>query len=70
MNAFSKEEIVAFEDILEGFNDALILSKHHCFERFDDDAAFGSFDPWLQQVLCLADELAPIARCASGRPSG
>jgi hypothetical protein len=28
MNAFSKEEIVAFEDILEGFNDALILSKN------------------------------------------
>jgi hypothetical protein len=27
-NAFSKEEIVAFEDILEGFNDALILSKN------------------------------------------
>ncbi len=26
-NAFSKEEIVAFEDILEGFNDALILSR-------------------------------------------
>ena len=28
VNAFSKEEIVAFEDILEGFNDALILSKN------------------------------------------
>lgn len=27
-NAFSKEEIVAFEDILEGFNDALVLSKN------------------------------------------
>jgi hypothetical protein len=27
-NAFSKEEIVAFENILEGFNDALILSKN------------------------------------------
>ncbi len=27
-NSFSKEEIVAFEDILEGFNDALILSKN------------------------------------------
>ena len=26
-NAFSKEERVAFEDILEGFNDALVLSK-------------------------------------------
>ena len=26
-NAFSKEEIVAFEDILEGFNDALVLSR-------------------------------------------
>ena len=27
-NAFSKEERVAFEDILEGFNDALVLSKN------------------------------------------
>ncbi len=27
-NAFSKEERVAFEDILEGFNDALVLSRH------------------------------------------
>ena len=27
-NNFSKEEVVAFEDILEGFNDALILSKN------------------------------------------
>jgi hypothetical protein len=26
-NAFSKEERVAFEDILEGFNDALVMSK-------------------------------------------
>lgn len=28
MNAFSKEEVVAFENMLEGFNDALILSKN------------------------------------------
>lgn len=28
MNAFSKEEVVAFENLLEGFNDALILSKN------------------------------------------
>ena len=27
MNSFSKEERVAFEDVLEGFNDALVLSK-------------------------------------------
>jgi hypothetical protein len=27
-NAFSKEERVAFEQMLEGFNDALVLSKH------------------------------------------
>ncbi len=26
-NGFSKEEVVAFEDILEGFNDALVLSR-------------------------------------------
>lgn len=28
MNSFSKEERVAFEDILEGFNDALVLSRN------------------------------------------
>lgn len=27
-NAFSKEEVVAFEDVLEGFNDALVLSRN------------------------------------------
>lgn len=27
-NAFSKEERVAFEDILEGFQDALVLSRN------------------------------------------
>jgi hypothetical protein len=27
-NAFSKEERVAFEDILEGFQDLLVLSRH------------------------------------------
>ena len=27
-NSFSKEERVAFEDLLEGFNDALVLSRH------------------------------------------
>ncbi|HET8685704.1 MAG TPA: P22 phage major capsid protein family protein, partial [Methanosarcina sp.] len=27
-NAFSKEERVAFEQMLEGFNDALVLSKN------------------------------------------
>lgn len=27
-NAFSKEEIVAFEDMLEGFNDELVMSKN------------------------------------------
>jgi hypothetical protein len=27
-NAFSKEERIAFEDLLEGFNDALVLSKN------------------------------------------
>jgi len=28
LNSFSKEERVAFEDLLEGFNDALVLSKN------------------------------------------
>ena len=28
MNEFSKEERVAFEDILEGFQDALVLSRN------------------------------------------
>lgn len=27
-NAFSKEERVAFEDLLEGFHDALVLSRN------------------------------------------
>jgi hypothetical protein len=27
-NAFSKEERVAFENILEGFNDALVMSRN------------------------------------------
>ena len=27
-NAFNKEERVAFENILEGFNDALVMSRN------------------------------------------
>ncbi len=34
-NAFSKEERVAFEDILEGFNDALVLSRNVNIYRTD-----------------------------------
>ena len=34
-NAFSKEERVAFEDILEGFNDALVLSRNVSIYRTD-----------------------------------
>lgn len=34
-NAFSKEERVAFEDILEGFQDALVLSKNVSIYRTD-----------------------------------
>ena len=34
-NSFSKEERVAFEDILEGFNDALVLSKNVSMYRTD-----------------------------------
>lgn len=34
-NAFSKEEIVAFEDILEGFDDALVLSRNVSTYRTD-----------------------------------
>jgi hypothetical protein len=40
-NSFSKEERVAFEDIVEGFNDALVLSKnvsHVPHRRYDDGA--------------------------------
>lgn len=36
-NAFSKEERVAFEDILEGFQDALVLSKAVSTYRVPDD---------------------------------
>lgn len=35
-NSFSKEERVAFEDILEGFNDALILSRNVSVYNTDD----------------------------------
>ncbi|TNF58535.1 MAG: hypothetical protein EP308_00460 [Burkholderiales bacterium] len=34
-NSFSKEERVAFEDILEGFNDALVLSRNVSMYRTD-----------------------------------
>ena len=34
-NSFSKEERVAFEDVLEGFNDALVLSKNVSLFRTD-----------------------------------
>ena len=34
-NSFSKEERVAFEDILEGFQDALVLSKNVAVYRTD-----------------------------------
>jgi hypothetical protein len=37
-NSFSKEELVAFEDMLEGFNDALILSKNVSIYRPGDAA--------------------------------
>lgn len=35
-NAFSKEERVAFEDILEGFNDALVMSRNVSIYQTDD----------------------------------
>ncbi len=35
-NAFSKEERVAFEDILEGFNDELVMSKNVSVYRTED----------------------------------
>jgi hypothetical protein len=40
-NSFSKEERVAFEDLLEGFQDALVLSRHvNCVQhRSDNDGA-------------------------------
>jgi len=36
-NSFSKEERVAFEDILEGFNDALVLSS--LVNKYNTDSA-------------------------------
>src|SRR6187551_1658409 len=36
-NSFSKEERVAFEDILEGFQDALVLSRN--VAKFNTDQA-------------------------------
>jgi hypothetical protein len=37
-NSFSKEERVAFEDLLEGFQDALVMSKHVSIYRTNDTA--------------------------------
>ena len=37
-NSFSKEERVAFEDIVEGYNDALVLSKNVSIYKTDNQA--------------------------------
>ena len=43
-NAFNKEERVAFEDILEGFNDALVMSRNVSMYRTDGQSMERSGD--------------------------
>ncbi len=63
-NAFSKEERVAFEDILEGFNDALVMSRNVSVYRTDDTSMERSGDtiwrpqPYISQSFDGMDQTA------------
>lgn len=63
-NAFSKEERVAFEDILEGFNDALVMSRNVSMYRTDDSTMERSGDtiwrpqPYISQSFDGMDQTA------------
>ena len=63
-NAFSKEERVAFEDILEGFNDALVMSRNVSVYRTDDASMERSGDtiwrpqPYISQSFDGLDQTA------------
>lgn len=61
-NEFSKEERVAFEDILEGFNDALVLSKNVVVHNTDQTMMERSGDiiwrpePYIAQSFAGTDQ--------------
>lgn len=63
-NAFSKEERVAFEDILEGFNDALVMSRNVSIYGTDDESMERSGDviwrpqPYISQSFDGLDQTA------------
>ena len=63
-NAFNKEERVAFEDILEGFNDALVMSRNVSMYRTDDTTMERSGDtiwrpqPYISQSYDGMDQTA------------
>lgn len=67
-NAFSKEEIVAFDQVLEGFDDALILSK--AFKKYELDGVLAERtgntiwrpQPYIAQVFTGLDQSANFAR--------
>lgn len=61
-NSFSKEELVAFEEMMEGFNDALVLSKNVSIYRTDQTAMERSGDvfwrpqPYIAQTFDGQDQ--------------
>jgi hypothetical protein len=67
-NSFSKEEIVAFDQVLEGFDDALILSK--AFNKYNLSGAdaertgniFWRPQPYIAQVFSGIDQSANFGR--------
>lgn len=64
MSDFSKEERVAFEDILEGFEDALVISKNVAVYRVDDVTSERANDiiwrpmPYIAQTFDGTDQTA------------
>ena len=63
-NAFSKEERVAFEDVIEGFNDAEVMSKNAVIYNTDSREMERSSDviwrpqPYISQSFSGADQTA------------
>jgi hypothetical protein len=57
-NAFSKEERVAFEDILEGFQDALVLSRNVSLYNTNSTEMERSNKALGLATLCVASGMA------------
>jgi hypothetical protein len=57
-NAFSKEERVAFEDLLAGFNDALVLSKNVSIYRTDSQMMERARDTIWRPMPYIAQSVA------------